>query len=256
MKRLAHISDLHFGRTDPALVLGLAADLQVFGPELCVVTGDLTQRARRTQFQEAQSFLRDLPFPKLVVPGNHDIAPLWQPLQRLCAPFSRYRRYVADELDSVFADDELLVLGLSSVRPLRWKEGGLAPRQLMWAEAQVRRYPRRFHVLAAHHPLGHDARGVLEALERADIALVLTGHVHRSHSAPLGRPGSARSLLVAGASTATSTRLRGHPNGYNRISLDADRVELELRTWDGRGFVSQSTARYVRVGRDWCPDTA
>jgi 3',5'-cyclic AMP phosphodiesterase CpdA len=252
MKRLAHISDLHFGRTDPALVLGLAADLADFAPELCVVTGDLTQRARPGQFQQAQTFLRELPFPKLVVPGNHDIAPLWQPLQRLRAPFALYERYVAPDLDSVFVDDELLVVGLSTVRPLRWKEGGISRRQLRWTRELVGRYPRQVHVLAAHHPLADHAADVLEGLDRAGIELVLTGHLHRSHSGPLARElGRSRSVLVAQASTATSTRLRGHPNGYNRISIEAARVLLELRTWDGKRFVRQSTARYGRSDRGW-----
>ena len=81
MKRLAHISDLHFGKTDQTLVLALEEELDQFNPDLIVVTGDLTQRARRQQFEQARNFLDSLPFARLVVPGNHDIAPLYSPLR-------------------------------------------------------------------------------------------------------------------------------------------------------------------------------
>ncbi|HVJ18540.1 MAG TPA: metallophosphoesterase [Polyangiaceae bacterium] len=252
MKRIAHISDLHFGRADPAVVDGLAADLSEFAPDVCVVTGDLTQRARPDQFERARRFLGELPFPKLVVPGNHDIAPLWQPLRRISAPFRLYKHHIAELLDSVFIDDEVLVVGLCTVRPLRWKEGGIYRRQLAWTEAMVRDHPRHFHVLAAHHPLVRDELHVVDALDRMGVELMLTGHVHRSYSAPLSRQlGRSHSVLVAGASTATSTRLRGQPNGYNRIALDRARVELDLRVWDGQRFVSQSTASYLRSSEGW-----
>ena len=81
MKTLAHISDLHFGRTDPERVKGLEDELARARPDLVVVSGDLVQRARVSHFIAARAFLDRLPFPYLVIPGNHDI-PVFNPLKR------------------------------------------------------------------------------------------------------------------------------------------------------------------------------
>src|SRR5262245_43869902 len=83
MKRLAHLSDMHFGAADPELVLALDEDLDEFQPDLLVVTGDLTRRARPLEFEQARGFLDGLPYARLVVPGNHDIPPPYRPFARL-----------------------------------------------------------------------------------------------------------------------------------------------------------------------------
>lgn len=263
MKRLAHISDLHFGRTDRALVAALALDLAEFQPDLVVVTGDLTQRARAAQFKAALSFLDGLGCPRLVVPGNHDITPLWRPLGRLWDPFASYRRHFSEELDSLYVDDDLLVMGLNSVHPLRWKEGRVKPEQIAWIESSVLRYPHRFHVVAAHHPIAEvadrplrhrlrGARALYEAVERAGVELLLTGHLHESYNGPAAQKvGRSRSLLLAQASTATSTRLRGHPNAYNRILIAAGHVIVELRSWNGERFQSGTVGGYRLERGHW-----
>ena len=81
MRTIAHISDLHFGRIDHRVVEGLLADLIHKGPDLIVISGDLVQRARRMHFEQARAFLERLPFPYLVVPGNHDI-PVYNVIRR------------------------------------------------------------------------------------------------------------------------------------------------------------------------------
>jgi 3',5'-cyclic AMP phosphodiesterase CpdA len=54
MRTLVHLSDLHFGRTDPEVVAALAASVEEARPDLIAVSGDLTQRARARQFEEAR----------------------------------------------------------------------------------------------------------------------------------------------------------------------------------------------------------
>ena len=85
MKKIVHLSDLHFGRIDPALVEPLAEAVNETAPTLVVVSGDLTQRARSQQFKEAREFLDRLPRPQVVVPGNHDV-PLYDVLSRFARP--------------------------------------------------------------------------------------------------------------------------------------------------------------------------
>lgn len=93
MKTLVHLSDLHFGRTESRLVLAIAAEVRAVDSDLLVVSGDLTQRARKDEFLQARAFLDSLPGPRIVVPGNHDV-PLWNVLARAWTPLSRYKRYI------------------------------------------------------------------------------------------------------------------------------------------------------------------
>src|SRR3712207_7781900 len=57
MLRIAHISDLHFCRTDPEAVEALATELNADPPDLVAVSGDLTMRARSREFRAARAFL-------------------------------------------------------------------------------------------------------------------------------------------------------------------------------------------------------
>jgi 3',5'-cyclic AMP phosphodiesterase CpdA len=93
LRTIAHISDLHFGRHDPAVVEALLASLKHSSCDLVIVSGDLTQRARRHEFKQARSFLDRIALPMLVIPGNHDVS-LHNPLSRFFWPLDRYDRYV------------------------------------------------------------------------------------------------------------------------------------------------------------------
>jgi 3',5'-cyclic AMP phosphodiesterase CpdA len=263
MRRIAHISDLHFGTTDLRLVDGLRADLLEFNFDLLVVTGDLTQRAKRTQYEQCMEFLSSLPNRQLVVPGNHDIEPVYRPWLRLFDPYRSYRRYVTPELDQVYADDEVFVIGLNTVDPMRWQEGTVSRDQLVWLEAKAAgRTPSQLSILAAHHPLAHlETTGLrhhirhnaslLELLDRLAFDLVLTGHLHQSYSGIAATSFSPSSrLLVAQASTATSTRVRGHLNGYNRIIVDPPTLSVELRTWNGGAFATERTGRFEHAAAE------
>jgi 3',5'-cyclic AMP phosphodiesterase CpdA len=263
MKRLAHISDLHFGATDDEVVERVADELHEFEPHLLVVTGDLTQRGKRRQYEAACRFLDQLPYPRLVVPGNHDIAPLYRPFSRAYHPFARYLEYVSPLLDTVYADDTMLVIGMNSVHPLRWKEGRVTFRQLEWLAEHAATAGDRRLIVATHHPLVETAvgpsagrvRGKTELhrmLERLSVELVLAGHLHETHSGPAAmRLGGSESLLVVQASTATSTRLRGHANAYNRLLVDEKRVCIDVRVVDHGIFATGLSTEYVRRDGVW-----
>ena len=94
MRTIVHLSDIHFGRVDPRLVAPLVDAVRAAAPDLVAVSGDLTQRARRRQFEQARAFLDKLPPPILAVPGNHDV-PLFNLPARFLDPFGGYRRHIA-----------------------------------------------------------------------------------------------------------------------------------------------------------------
>src|SRR5215207_7385819 len=105
MRTIVHLSDLHFGRIDRRLLEPLQREIAALTPDLVTISGDFTQRARRSQFADARAFLDTLTMPTLVVPGNHDI-PLYDVVERFAAPLARYRRYISPQLDPEFEDEE------------------------------------------------------------------------------------------------------------------------------------------------------
>lgn len=257
MRRLAHVSDLHFGTETPALVAALAESIRAFDPHLVLVTGDLTQRARPHEFERAQRFLAALEHPALVVPGNHDIAPFWSPFERAFQPFQRYRRHIARELDHVWLDDELLVLAASSARAWRWKEGSLSSAQRRWIRHSAAKHPRAVRILATHHPVAqhrsdHLESSVLSTLQASDVSVCLSGHLHTSFSGLIvDRLGQSGSVLEIHACTATSTRLRGEANAYNRLTIVGRELRLESIAWNGSAFARAETALYERTTGVW-----
>src|ERR1700693_6279987 len=174
MGTIAHISDLHFGRHSAAAADDLLASLRERDPDLVVLTGDLTQRARQGEFIQARHFLNRISQPKLVVPGNHDM-PLYNPFQRFLTPFAKYHRYISSLglSGDLFSNEEMAVLGLNTARATAHKSGRISTEQI----AQVRRTfsevpPGVFKVLATHHPFGYpgDERP-LELAGRSALAL-------------------------------------------------------------------------------------
>lgn len=255
---LVHLSDLHFGAAHSWIAERLMSNLRSQPPDLVVITGDLTQRARTRQFRAAHEFLARLNVPYVVTPGNHDVAPLYHPLRRLFAPFERYRRYVSPYLDSYYVDEQLLVVGLNSADPWRLVEGSIQRAQLDWLWETTQRYTGRLTILASHHPLvaasgpGHHRHGkLLPRLERSGVRVCLSGHLHRSHCGPNTDLLAQGRLLVIHACTATSSRLRGQANAYNRIELEREELQLDVCALNGAHFQRQNRARFSWRAEAW-----
>jgi len=267
LRTLAHISDLHFGRIDPRVVEGLLADLMAHRPDLVIISGDLVQRARRSMFREARAFLERLPFPYLVVPGNHDI-PVFNVVRRfLLDPFRYYKRYISRDLSPLHVDSEIAVLGLNTARSviLDFSHGRINRAQI----ARIREVfddlpPHVFKIVFTHHPflpppdapwtrLVDRHKLALPALEACGVDLLLAGHLHRAYSGELAtfHTQVARSILVAQASTATSTRLRNEANAYNIITVAMPELTLEVRSWTGEAFGRGPLSTYRKDGHRW-----
>lgn len=257
MRKIAHLSDLHFGREDPQVVMGLRRDLEDVQPDLVVVTGDLTQRAWPQEFAAATQFLRSLGAAWLAVPGNHDI-PL-DPLRRLWDPYGPYRRGVSVDLMPRHHDEEMAVLGLNTALPWVWKGGLVRDRGLAALRTWAKDMAPRLRIVDTHHPFSRPAGGgghslvrrasrAVLAMEEVGVDLVLTGHHHvggHSESRTFVAEGPHR-LVVARAGTATSVRMRGEPNSYNLVHADLRQIAVEQRVWGDDGFTSGAIQAYPR----------
>jgi len=269
MRTIVHLSDLHFGRHDSHVVTGLAGVVQTARPDVIAISGDLTQRARTHEFEMAREFLRTLPPPVIVVPGNHDV-PLYNPISRWLRPLERYRRFISDDLQPSFLDDEIAVVGINTARSWTIKNGRINKRQIkrvceclnVASETAVR-------ILVTHHPFDLPEPASFHAVVgRADMAvraligcgvdLILSGHHHVTHTASSaeryeieGHP-----VLLVQAGTATSTRRRGEVNSCNVIRIERSRIVIDWLAWnpDALTFGSRAVATFMKGQTGWVND--
>lgn len=244
MTRLLHISDLHFGAVNARLLeplLELARRLQ---PDAVIVSGDLTQRARSTQFREAAAFLARFGLPVLTVPGNHD-APLYNLPVRLLAPFGRYRRHVNEALEPVLILPGAVLAGVNTANPLVWKEGRLRSTSARALRQAFGTAPAGLmHIAVLHHapvPAAdgtpadiHHPAAVLRDLVAAGTDVVLSGHTHLPH---VGAAETAASILFLQVGTAISTRLKTRWNDVSLVETRIDRVTI-------RPFLADAAHRF------------
>ena len=133
MARIVHLSDLHFGAHDDRLVEAVDWQVDKLQPDLIVISGDFTQRARTEQFREACEFLQglhDRGHEVLGVPGNHDV-PLYDVLRRFLSPLARYRRFIDESLCPFIELPGVAVLGINTARSLTFKDGRINEDQVI-----------------------------------------------------------------------------------------------------------------------------
>jgi 3',5'-cyclic AMP phosphodiesterase CpdA len=256
VKTVVHLSDLHFGREDPRVVAALIEAVSALEPSVIVVSGDLTQRARRSQFLRARRFLDALPFPRVVVPGNHDV-PLFNLFARMIDPLGGYRRYVTTDLAPTFVDPPVAVVGLDTTRPSTLK----AARIHLSDVNRICDYVQRFDadvvkILAAHHPFDAGSYPALEALTRGGIDVILSGHLHVSSTSHTARRHNlnGRAAVVVEAGTATSTRLREPSNAFNALRVEPRSLVVERYDWKrDAGFGIEDRQQFERAGTGWEP---
>jgi 3',5'-cyclic AMP phosphodiesterase CpdA len=266
MRTLVHLSDLHFGRVDDRTLQPLATLIESLQPHVVVVSGDLTQRARRRQFRGARAFLDRLPRPQIVVPGNHDV-PLVNLWRRFVSPLERFRSIIGPDVEPFYVDQEIAVVGFNTARSLTWKAGRLNEEQLEKARERLAPLPSSLvKIVVTHHPFdvppGGDeddvigrSRQAMTVFSSAGADLFLSGHLHVSHTARTADryPIEGRSALVIHAGTATSTRHRNEGNSFNVLRLEAGTLALVRFDWsaDRGAFLPQPEERYVRGARGW-----
>jgi 3',5'-cyclic AMP phosphodiesterase CpdA len=276
MPEILHVSDLHFGppflRDRAEAVRRLA---ERHPPDVIVVSGDFTQRAREDQFEAAAAFLAEFDVPLVVTPGNHDV-PLYRVLERFLAPYRLYRRYIDDRLDAVHDLSGMTIVTLNSTRSFTFSNGRLTRRQLEFAARALEASPpENLRVVVTHHHLAPPpdfgrarvmpgARRALRLFQSLDVHLILAGHMHRSY---IGDsldffPGADREegIVVVQCGTTTSARGRGRErlgNSLNHILADREEIRVTHYLWrnEDYGFWPHSEHRFATRPDVWMSAT-
>jgi 3',5'-cyclic AMP phosphodiesterase CpdA len=268
VRTLLHVSDVHFGPPHlPRVAQGVLDLVAERRPDVVVVSGDLTQRARPEQFRQARAFVDRIPAPVVVVPGNHDV-PLWRVWERALDPFGAYRRHFSRELEPVYRDDGLLIVGVNTAFNWTFKDGRITLRRLLAVGELLESAPESvFKVVVAHHPLIPPPNfGTQTVLANADEAidlfstvgvdLILSGHLHQAYIGnseefyPKGRP----PVVILHSGTTTSNRGRGgerERNSCNWIAFDDASMTVSHLRWheEAGRFAEHSRHGYPRPER-------
>jgi len=267
MARIVHLSDLHFGAHDQRLVEAVEGRVDELKPDLVVISGDFTQRARTEQFREACEFLdrlRDRGHEVLGVPGNHDV-PLYDVLRRFLSPLARYRRFIDESLCPFVEIGGVAVLGINTARSLTFKDGRMNRDQVDFIRETFARTPSEsMRILVTHHPLFALQVGkqveraigrqelALDAVEESGVDILLAGHNHHASSQDASdlvtRAGG---VLVVQAGTATSTCVRDEDQSFNTIDVSEQSAAVTVNAWNGDEFVPSDAKRYQWQEGKW-----
>ncbi len=266
MRNIIHLSDIHFGRIDYAIIKPLISLVSELNPHLVAVSGDLTQRARSFQFTEARQFLDALPQPQIVVPGNHDV-PLHNVFTRFLQPLDKYKKYITDDLEPFYQDDEIAVMGINTARSLTIKGGRINEAQIGRIKERLCHLDHRIiKILVTHHPfdlpegygendLVGRSRMAMQTLAECGTDVLLAGHMHIGHTGHTAKRYriSGHSALVVQAGTATSTRGRGEANSFNLLRIENQTIVIERFSWDAEQarFNVSATETFQRASEGW-----
>lgn len=268
VRTIFHISDVHFGPPHlPRVSNGVVEMIEDRRPDVVVISGDLTQRAKPEQFRQAREFVDRIPVPTLVVPGNHDV-PLYRVWERIFAPFRAYRTHFSEDLEPVYRDDELLIVGINTAFNWTWKDGRIRLSRLLEVGEMLEAAPEsQLKVVVAHHhvipPPNFGTQRVLsnayEAIDlfsSAGVDLILSGHLHQAYIGnseefyPKGRP----PVVILHSGTTTSSRGRmgeRERNTCNWIAVGPETMTVSHYRWHHElvRFAEHSRHLYPRQER-------
>jgi 3',5'-cyclic AMP phosphodiesterase CpdA len=256
MTCVLQISDPHFGTAQPAVMQALVQLARAQQPDVLVLSGDITQRARVSQFSQARAFCDRLAIPRmLAIPGNHDIA-LFNLYQRFFTPYARYLQAFGPELERSLSTPTLNIIGVNTTRRWRHKNGEVSPAQVERVAAELARSASaQLRIVVVHQPVAvpgvqdehNRLRGwepAVRAWAKAGADIVMGGHIHLPYACDLSSrlAGLERRVWSVQAGTALSTRVRqGIPNSVNLLRYEGrgQSVPCQLERWDYQSVTGQ-----------------
>jgi 3',5'-cyclic AMP phosphodiesterase CpdA len=266
MRTLVHLSDMHFGKFDTACIEPMLAALRAINPNLIIISGDFTQRARVTEYKDAAH---------LVIPGNHDIRPLFSPIARITDPFDRYKHYISDNLEPGYVDEEVAVASVNTVRAHAIKDGRVNKRQIDKLSRWFKRVDNnKLKIVVTHHPfdmpfvyktetknykykksrLARRAKMAVHTLAEVGIDMYLSGHYHQSSAGETAHRYKIENYSAISVRAGTvSLRQRGEEQSFNLIFTDKDTVRIDTYVFNDTKIVFELFASkvFLKAGKQW-----
>jgi len=245
--KIMHISDLHFGMHRPEILAAFLNDVEEFKPEVVLISGDITQRAKKAQFQMAHDFIQAIPNLVLCVPGNHDIA-FYNIFKRWLNPFDHYRHYIAASLQARYENNTVRILGVNSADADKIKDGTLSEKELQTIDHYFSESTHQFNILFFHHNFSYfegmhgplkNEKEIVAFLKNSLVDLVCTGHLHYSNQGLIERNDGKKCILLH-AGSLMCERTRDNLNSYYLITVQQGECTIEWRVMEGAGFVSRT----------------
>ncbi|MDP2819186.1 MAG: metallophosphoesterase [Polaromonas sp.] len=247
MSVLLQISDPHFGTVQPTVAEALVQLAHAAQPDLLVLSGDITQRARPEQFDAARAFCDRLAIPAMLsLPGNHDI-PLFNLWQRAVSPYAAYLRAFGPLIETGLQTSAMRVIGVKTTRRWRHKNGEVSAAQVERVAAELQQAgPAQLRVVVVHQPVmvlraedEHDRlRGwepAVRAWAAAGADIVMGGHIHLPYVCEMSSrlAGLDRRIWCVQAGTALSSRVRQEaPNSVNLLRHEPGQPSCWVERWD------------------------
>ncbi|MBC7982936.1 MAG: metallophosphoesterase [Candidatus Obscuribacterales bacterium] len=245
MRALLQISDAHFGTEQAPVVEALLQLSRSVQPDVVVLSGDITQRARKSQFAAARAFSDQLNAAHLLaIPGNHDI-PLFDVFSRVFRPYGNFSREFGRNLEPEVDIESALILCLNTSRAKRHKDGEVSRDQIERVRQRLlRASARQVRIVVTHQPVhvidDHDIPNLLygredavRAWSQAGADIIMGGHIHLPHVRPLSDrfTNLPRRVWSVQAGTAVSHRVRDNaPNSVNIVRPHPSKCVVER--WD------------------------
>lgn len=248
MRTIIHISDMHFGKISDKITGCLLSAFSEINADLVVFSGDLTQRAKSSEFTAAKAFLSDLQkneIQSFVIPGNHDIEPMFKPVKRLKSPYEKYKKYISENIEPTYLDDEIAIASINTVRPSNIKNGNINATQIERVKNWFDTIPENIKkIIVTHHPfdlpitkkvrkLISARHQVIEKFSKNQVALYLSGHYHESSSVITSHRYNVKNYSAIAVQAGTlSNRERGEGQTFNVVQIDNTKIEISTYLWN------------------------
>lgn len=263
MTRLIHLTDLHFGLHHDDLVEPLRKAILANKPDVIVVSGDLTQRARAGQFRQAMAFVKGLGLEYMVIPGNHDL-PFYNLFLRVLNPFAPYRKSASGNLTPRLQVGQLCLYGINTADPFRWRGGVARKAEIAKVCQAMRDGPAgATNILVCHHPL-QEPQGfqrnetrhsdlAMDMLVEAGLDVVLSGHLHHWTTGLGLDGGAAKPIFQMQTGTALCARQGERDHGFAVMDFVGDRLMVTPWIVDVAAgqFQPDRAASFARTGGLW-----
>jgi len=232
--RILHVSDSHVSHSESfnrEALLSALGELDSGDFDLFIHSGDVTNRAKREQFEEAADLLSAVDVPAVIIPGNHDKRSGGLPLFKQSFGPPKGVRELNDTL-VVFLDSGVNDQDDGRVGQVQFE---------MLKENLSRHEDISTKIVVLHHhtvPIPwtgkernvlSNAGDLLELFLRSDVDLVLSGHKHFPNSYKI------EGTVFVNAGTVSDKKTRyGDTNSYNVIEIDENRSRIKIKRENGR----------------------